>query len=143
MIKIEINNAKKYPISNKFILSLIKTAAKLNKKINGTVEINLVSNMEIQNLNRLWRQKNKATDVLSFAWQEDEKLKTDCLGQIFISFPRVVRQAKEYRVSIRNEFGRMLAHGLLHLAGFEHKNNQTAPKMFALQEKILLKEKIN
>lgn len=139
MIKVEINNDKKYPVSEKLILDLVKTAAGLNKKIKGTVEINLVSNKEIKKLNYIWRKKNSVTDVLSFAWQEEIKLKTDCLGQIFIAYPRIVEQAKEYKVSIHNEFKRMLAHGLLHLVGFEHKNKHTAKKMFAWQDKILLK----
>ncbi len=140
MIKIEINNKNKYPIAGRLILNTIKIAKKLNKKIEGTIEINLVDNREIKKINRKWRKKNLITDVLSFAWREDKKLKSDCLGQIFISYPRIVKQAKEYKVPAIEEFVRMLTHGLLHLTGYDHKTKPEAKKMFFLQEKILLKQ---
>ncbi|PIT88050.1 MAG: rRNA maturation RNase YbeY [Candidatus Magasanikbacteria bacterium CG10_big_fil_rev_8_21_14_0_10_36_32] len=140
MIKIEINNSKKYSVNNQLILNTVKFAEKLEKTINGIVEINLVNNQEIKQINKLWRQKNSITDVLSFAWREEKKLKSDYLGQIFISYPRIIKQAKEYKVNSEEEFVRMLAHGLLHLVGYDHKTTKDAKKMFFVQEKILSKQ---
>lgn len=140
MIKVEINNRKKYPIAEKLILNIVRTAQKLNKKITGSIEINLVDNREIKKINKLWRRKDSVTDVLSFAWKEEKKLKSDCLGEIFISYPRIVQQAKEYKIPAIEEFSRMLIHGLLHLTGYNHDTKSGEKKMFSLQEKILLKQ---
>lgn len=137
MIKVEINNLKKYPVSKKIILDTVKVAGRLEKKIKGTVEINLVSEKEMKEFNYVWRGRNRITDVLSFAWQEDKIVRGDFLGQIFIAFPQIVKQAKEYKVSIKEEFCRMLAHGLLHLVGYEHNKEKDAKQMLVLQEKII------
>lgn len=106
-------------------------------KINGEVEINLVGEKEIKDLNSRYRRKNKITDVLSFAWQEDKIVKSKYLGQIYICYPQIARQAKGFSVSINEEMARMLAHGFLHLVGYDHAKKQDAEKMFKLQEKIV------
>ena len=73
------------------------------------------SDYSIRKLNRSFRNKDKATDVLSFEFGD-----TDLLGEIYISLERVRVQANRYGVSIKNEFKRLFIHGLLHLAGYDH-----------------------
>jgi len=51
--------------------------------------------------------------------------------------PQVKRQAKEYKISWKTEFYRMMIHGILHLLGYDHMNKKDAGKMFRLQEKFL------
>jgi probable rRNA maturation factor len=85
------------------------------------------------------------TDVLSFAWQEEwgEKFflpttnQDKHLGQVYICFEKIKIQAKEFKVSARNECTRMIVHGLLHLVGYDHMYDKEAKKMFTLQEKII------
>lgn len=139
MIKILVNNVGGFRLSIKELQKVVETAAKLNKKISGEVEINIVGESEIKKLNKAWRGQNSSTDVLSFAWQEEEKLPSKCLGQIFICYPVIKKQAKEYGVTIRQEFYRMVIHGLLHLIGFDHIKQKEALKMFTEQDKILNK----
>lgn len=106
-------------------------------KINGELEINVVGDREMKDLNYRYRGKNCVTDVLSFAWQEDKRVKSEFLGQIYICYPQIARQAKEFGVKIGEEFVRMLAHGFLHVAGYDHIKKSEAEKMFKIQEKIV------
>lgn len=80
-------------------------------------------------LNRDWRKKDKATDVLSFPQQEDfhavkgQKGQWQ-LGDVVISLERAQAQAKEKDVSLRQELSLLLVHGILHLLGFDHETNE-------------------
>lgn len=121
------------------IFKIIKTKVKLNLSKNGSedLEINIVGDKEIKDLNKRYRGLNKVTDVLSFAWQEDKKIKTSNFGQIYISYPQIIRQAKELSINPREEFVRMLAHGFLHILGYDHGNKKDATVMFKIQEEIV------
>jgi len=103
-------------------------------------------------LNRDWRGKNKATDVLSFPQVESDELRQLSkaakasprsvpdwwLGDVVISIQRAQAQAKEHGVSLRDELETLLAHGLLHLLGFDHeKSPADATKMRRLETKLL------
>jgi probable rRNA maturation factor len=137
MIKVILNNPRRYPVSRRRVNQLAKKAGEIEKKIKGTVELTIVNNAEIKKINSEWRNINRPTDVLSFAWQEEGRIEGRLLGQIFISYPRIIIQAEEYGVTAAEEFARMLVHGLLHLAGHEHKKKLSEKRMFALQENII------
>lgn len=125
------------PWNNKWIEKVVNLTAKKEKKIKGEVEIIVVGDSEIKRLNHEYRGIDKVTDVLSFAWQEDGMISSDVLGQIYISYPQIKRQAKIWQVTAKEEFSRMLIHGLLHLIGYDHDNEKDSKKMFSLQEKIV------
>jgi probable rRNA maturation factor len=134
-----VNVFKKVAISrsNKWITSVVNLTTKIENKIRGEVEIIIVGDSEIKRLNREYRGKNKTTDVLSFAWQEDGIVRTKILGQVYLCYPQIRRQAKIWRVPAKKEFARMLIHGLLHLVGYDHDNDEDSKKMFSLQEKVV------
>ncbi|MDP3057046.1 MAG: rRNA maturation RNase YbeY [bacterium] len=149
MIMLLIKNLTKSKVDEKFFRSIAgKTLENLPKlaKSAKKIEISLViiGEKRMKGLNRIWRGKNKATDVLSF---ENQKNKFNFiappddiihLGQIFICYPVASRQARQYGYSIREEAARLLIHGILHLAGYDHeKNADQEKKMLGLQEKIL------
>ncbi|MCL2219887.1 MAG: rRNA maturation RNase YbeY [Chitinispirillia bacterium] len=75
----------------------------------------LCSDCTIRRLNRLYRGKDKATDVLSFPFGDD-----DLLGEVYISLQRAKIQAKKYGLTYEEELKRLLVHGLLHLMGYDH-----------------------
>jgi probable rRNA maturation factor len=75
----------------------------------------LCSDYLIRKLNRKYRRKDKATDVLSFHIGDD-----DLLGEVYISLQRAKVQARRYGVSYEDELKRLLIHGLLHLMGYDH-----------------------
>lgn len=125
------------PFTKEQVDTITKLAARAEKKIRGTVEVTIVGDKEIQKLNKQYRGLNKVTDVLSFAWEEDPIVPSSMLGQIYISYPQIKRQAGDFAVTPKNEFVRMLVHGLLHIVGYDHLVKREADVMFALQEKIV------
>lgn len=117
----------------KRLLAVIKKKIKLK----GGLEVNIIGSAAMRKLNRQTRGKDKVTDVLSFAWQEDKILKSNFLGEIYICYPRIVSQAKSFDVPVKEEFIRIFTHGILHLTGYDHIKKKDAQKMFMLQEQIV------
>ena len=74
---------------------------------------------------RTWRGSRGTTDVLSFPANQDEfdKLAGLNLGDILISIEQAARQAKEHGLSLENEVGQLILHGLLHLCGYDHETD--------------------
>src|SRR3989339_91553 len=134
MLSLDFNKRVRCPWSLADIQKVFKVIHK-NTKINGEVEVNIVGDKEIKDLNFRYRGLNKPTDVLSFAWKEDKIIRTNYLGQIYISYPQISRQAKELAIEAKEEFVRMLAHGFLHIIGHDHIEKKEAKVMFGIQEK--------
>uniref|UniRef100_UPI003FF099D4 rRNA maturation RNase YbeY n=2 Tax=Fusobacteriaceae TaxID=203492 RepID=UPI003FF099D4 len=89
-------------------------------------------NDEIQVINREYRDKDQPTDVISFAYHETEDFDIgpyDTLGDIVISLERVVEQAKEYNHSDKRELFYVLTHGILHLLGYDHIEEEDKKEM--------------
>ena len=98
------------------------------------------SNDEIQVINREYRDKDQPTDVISFAYHETDDFDIgpyDTLGDIVISLERVVEQAKEYNHSAKRELYYVLTHGILHLLGYDHIEEEDKKEMRAKEEEIL------
>lgn len=86
-------------------------------------------------LNRKFRGKNKATDILSFS-----PIEVDSLGELVLCSPVIQRQAKQHSLSFRDECCYMLLHGVLHLLGYEHEHGGAeAEEMLAIQDGIFAK----
>jgi probable rRNA maturation factor len=86
------------------------------------LSILLTSDNQIQKLNRIYRKKNKPTDVLAFAQSEGElgDRAGRLLGDVVVSVPTARRQADAARRDLVSELTMLLAHGLLHLLGWDH-----------------------
>ncbi|PIY93452.1 MAG: rRNA maturation RNase YbeY [Candidatus Magasanikbacteria bacterium CG_4_10_14_0_8_um_filter_32_14] len=123
------------------IKNIVFAIFKKNKK-NGDISVHIVGDKKIRDLNKKYRSKDKVTDVLSFAIGEGDNIleteETD-FGDIFVCLPQILRQAKENNISEREEMIRMLVHGVLHILGFDHMQEDEAKKMFNLQEKFVKK----
>ncbi len=137
MIAIDYNKKIPCPISKKLLQKSARMAANRESKIKGAVEVTVVGEKEIKKINHKYRGISKVTDVLSFAWGEGGKVKSGLLGELYICYPQIVRQAREFNVGAREEFIRMFIHGLLHLVGYDHTTAAKAKKMFSLQEKAV------
>jgi probable rRNA maturation factor len=89
----------------------------------------LTVDAEIHELNRTYRKKNKPTDVLAFAMREGEPLGPgagsvpEMLGDIVVSVETARRQAAQHRRSLEAELRMLIAHGLLHLIGYDHRTD--------------------
>jgi probable rRNA maturation factor len=106
----------------------------------------LVSNAKIRELNRQWRGKDYATDVLSFPLAVDETgvferaqpgEETWELGELIISMEKAAEQAAEYGHSFEREFAFLFVHGFLHVLGFDHITKAQEKEMFGRQSQIL------
>ena len=136
MLSVDFNKRTACPWNQKKVDKVFRSIAQLTGKA-GAVELNIVGDKEIKELNFHYRGLNKPTDVLSFAWQEDAVIKTSYFGQIYISYPYIVRQAKRLKIKPVEEFVRMLAHGFLHIIGHDHGKKKEAVVMFEIQESIV------
>ncbi|MCL6452449.1 MAG: rRNA maturation RNase YbeY [Alicyclobacillus sp.] len=110
--------------------------------VSGEVSVSLVSDEEIHDLNRTYRQVDRPTDVLSFPLREggaqaDVPDQPEPLGDIVVSVPTAVRQAAEYGHSLQREVGFLLVHGMLHLLGYDHQTEAEEAEMTRLQEAVL------
>ena len=152
----------------KLLHEVIEAAAKyLNLPEGIELDLSIVSNEEIQVLNRDYRGLDKPTDVLSFALTEvtsefdvdfahldlaeeaeetedleetefeEEEAIPQHLGDIIISYPRAQEQAQDYGHSLDRELAFLAVHGFLHLNGYDHQTEEEAQEMFRIQEEVL------
>ena len=115
-----------------------KTLTSENREENFEVSLSLVTPEEIKELNKQYRGKDRATDVLSFPVEElfqpgEEKI----LGDIVISTEAVMEQAREYSHSVEREIAYLFLHGLLHLLGYDHLESEDKEKMRKVEKEIL------
>lgn len=131
---------KNYSFLNKLLEGVI-TKLKLD---NAIFSIVFVDDEKMREINKKYRNKDETTDVLSFAFEDNENIKYNefrVLGDIYISIPKMQAQALEYELSEKKELAFLVVHGLLHLLGYDHMTDQEEKEMFTLQE-ALLNEKI-
>ncbi|WP_241961426.1 rRNA maturation RNase YbeY, partial [Staphylococcus gallinarum] len=120
------------------------TFAKDQEQIEGEAELSVtfVDKDEIQEINKTYRDKDKVTDVISFALEEDEPEITGLdmprvLGDIIICTDVANEQAESYGHSFERELGFLALHGFLHLLGYDHMNETDEQEMFGRQDQIL------
>ena len=122
-----------------------KAFSKLLKKIfrkikeKKNMSIVFVSLEQIQELNKTFRQIDKATDVLSFP---NDDIEDKTLGDIFVSLDKAKEQAESYGHSFEREVGFLAVHGYLHLIGYDHHTKEDEEKMITMQENILKRAKL-
>lgn len=121
----------------------------LELKDNTEVSLTFVHNPQIRKLNAQYRGVDRATDVLSFALEDDSDDSPilldpelaaqipENLGDLFISIDKVDEQARFLGHSADRELGFLIVHGFLHLNGYDHEQKDDEEKMFKLQEEIL------
>jgi len=137
MIKFSVNKRTPSRVPYQLIDTVLKRTNKLFK-LSGANEISLavIGRSEMRKLNKIYRGKDKATDVLSFEDGEQQGSKT-FLGEILICWPYLQTQAREMHHSNQKEFMVLFIHGLLHLLGYDHIKAGDAKKMKPLEAKIL------
>ena len=113
-------------------------------KKNSEVSLLLTSDREIQYLNKVYRDKDTPTDVLSFSMNEGLDSFTDndeiddyLLGDIVISIETAQRNAELAEISLMQEINILIIHGLLHLLGYDHNSDEEFDKMKNEEDRIL------
>ncbi|MBD2209391.1 rRNA maturation RNase YbeY [Nostoc linckia FACHB-104] len=112
------------------------------------ISLRLTDDAEIQTLNAQYRQQDKATDVLSFAALEvdipqNEEMFASMplyLGDIVVSVDTAKRQAQQQEHSLQTELAWLVAHGLLHLLGWDHPDEESLVRM--LKQQVILLRKV-
>ncbi len=122
-------------------LSFEKSLEKSDKNIPIALTLRLTDPEEMQTLNREFRGKDKPTNVLSFPFEMPESITLPewVLGDIAICPEIVMSEAIEQKKSYDDHFAHMVIHGILHLLGYDHEQDDEAVIMEALEIKILEK----
>jgi probable rRNA maturation factor len=127
--------------AERMLLSLELSGAELS--------VAITDDGEIRELNKVFRHRDKATDVLAFAMREGQsvgapetpsgrrgKRRTELLGDVVVSVETARRQAKEHRRKLDAEMRMLLAHGLLHLVGYDHRTDREEAAMNTATERL-------
>lgn len=139
------NYEEKYDyLEDHFLTILDIVSKKLSLKGNYYLDVVLTNNEEIHKINKEYRGIDRPTDVISFAFEDESndlvKIKNPeviFLGEIIISIDKCKEQAVEYQHSFDRESAFLFTHGVLHLLGYDHQNEDDEKKMFSLQDEIL------
>ena len=134
-MEILINNRKGPAVSSEMI-SLVKEVVQRVlrlEEVENVLEVSILitDNREIKALNNRYREEDLPTDVLSFVMDEEY------LGDIVISWDKVLEQAEKYGHSKKRELAFLTVHGLLHLLGYDHLVEKDRFRMCQREEEIL------
>ncbi len=108
----------------------------------GEIVVRLVDEDESSGLNQTYRHKQGPTNVLSFPFEAPAEIQTTLLGDLVICAPVVHREAKEQGKLLEHHWAHIVIHGVLHLLGYDHIDDNDAAVMEALEIKLLNKLKI-
>lgn len=148
-VKVMIRNNQrevKIPVGLRLLVRKCCQAALTEENFVGAAEVSVsfVNNAEIRKLNRVYRNKDKSTDVLSFPLGENgvydlnNETGAYLLGDVVISMETAVKQAHFYGHSLEREVGFLTVHSMLHLLGYDHETSPLeAAKMHEKEEVIL------
>lgn len=128
-----------------YLYDVLDHTLKNQKVDNAIFSVIFVEDEEIHAMNRDYRGVDRVTDVISFAFEDNNDLvynEIRMLGDIYICIPQMKRQAESYAHSEKRELSFLAVHGLLHLLGYDHMNEEDEKVMFALQELILNEQNI-
>ena len=138
-MEILIDNRQNEIEINEDLYSLIDEAIKNSLEVeeyseNVEISLSFVTDEEIRQLNKEYRNIDSSTDVLSFPMDEDFIIpgENEILGDIIISTNRAIEQANEFKHSINRELTYLIIHSMIHLLGYDHIEEQ---------DKIIMRKK--
>lgn len=109
---------------------------------NTSFNLIIVDNAYIHELNKVYRNIDRETDVITFALEDEDTLVVGAderiLGDIYISIEKARSQAEEYGHGLLRELAFLAVHGFYHLLGYDHMTKEDEEVMFSKQEKVLL-----
>lgn len=144
-MELDFSNTTKENLNDyydKYLKIFQNTLLELHKDSIYICSVTFVEKDKIHEINRVYRNIDCPTDVISFAYLDDssEVIKGDLpidLGDLYICYDVALENAKKYGNTISRELCFLFVHGLLHLFGYNHLNKEEEDIMFPLQEKIL------
>lgn len=115
------------------IVRLVRTALRQEGIRDAAVGIVFIGSRRCRRLNREWLGHDYVTDVISFPLGERCRME----GEVYVNLDRAAAQAREYGVSVKDEIARLVAHGVLHLAGYDDRRPADARRMRAAEDRVL------
>ena len=115
----------------------VRTALTGSGRRRADVNIVLFANAEARALNRQYRGKNYATNVLSFPYEPAPGEKSALLGELVLCPGVIAREARQQRKPLRDHYAHLTVHGVLHLLGHDHETEREAAKMEAIERRVL------
>lgn len=117
----------------------------LGLKADPVISVSFIETDTIHQINKEYRKIDRPTDVISFAFLDNEANRDELLhkpgmvvlGDIYICLDKAKEQANQYGHSLDRELRFLFVHGLLHLLGYDHMKKDDEDIMFPLQDKIL------
>ena len=113
------------PLNNK-LNKVVSTILDQEKMSDCIINLRLLNDKEMKKLNMQFRQKDKTTNVLSFPNDDISVKQTKNIGDIAISVEYVKAEAKKEGKTFNDHIIHMLAHGVYHILGYDHENNENA-----------------
>lgn len=135
---VTITNTTKERLDKKIITKAVEVTLKA-ERAKGNVSVVVVSSRRMKTLNKVYRGKDKVTDVLSFREAEADVRTPHFLGEVIINLEAIKKQAKEFAPSTRFELAFIVIHGVLHLLGYDDKTAKEAAMMEKLGNSIIKK----
>lgn len=103
------------------------------------LSLEIVGDVRMRRLNRLFRQRDKTTDVLAFATREGPGPPSALLGDVVISLPQALRQSSRHQRGVDYELVVLLIHGILHLCGYDHERSEREARRMTRRERAVLR----
>jgi probable rRNA maturation factor len=147
-LEIQIDNRQKKIQLDEDIIPLIENAVETvlefeGKSLDYEISISFVDNEEIRELNRLYRNVDSETDVLSFPMEEGEDIYSmNMLGDIVISLEKALEQSVEYKHSLTREIIYLTVHSMFHLLGYDHMTEEDKLVMRSKEKEVMKTLKI-
>ena len=137
-VRLVVNNGPFARLDSREVRRRARVMMDALKRKSSELSIVLTNDEQIHELNKLYRDKDRPTDVLAFAMTEGEfsELSRELLGDVIISVPTAARQARERGATLLEEVTMLLGHGLLHLLGWDHRTVKEDKAMRAETERL-------
>ncbi|MCA1625385.1 MAG: rRNA maturation RNase YbeY [Acidobacteria bacterium] len=121
-----VNRQRKFKVNLTALQNFAEKAVKsVTEAKNKNFTVAFVSDRKMRELNKIFRCKNRTTDVLSFPFVADEfEANANDLGDVVISLEQAAKQAAENNLDFETEIKQLILHGVLHLCGYDHETDK-------------------
>ena len=138
-VHVDVMGSSRSPLAPRSVRAMAERMLRAMRLADAELSVVLCDDETIHALNRDYRHKDKPTDVLAFAMREGEggSLHEELLGDVIISTDTAARQAREHGRTLDAEVTMLLAHGLLHLLGMDHRDDVEERRMTARTDLLM------
>ncbi|HEY7531498.1 MAG TPA: rRNA maturation RNase YbeY [Nitrospiraceae bacterium] len=105
----------------------------------SVLSVALIGDRSMRRLNQQYRKKAQTTDVLAFSMREGRGLSSAFMGDVIISVPTAMKQARRLGRSVDDELVTLLVHGILHLCGYDHERSKRDARRMQRRERMVLR----